>query len=119
MQFLKKNPYDDIKLLQKWSDFFKSVGDNNEFNDIKNIDIGDIKENENGYFTMPVTINFIANSKRAFLLLVDKISVTSNKTNISLINEFWYYLWKEIKQDKQKEIEELTKKYTSLTGVNE
>ena len=67
---------------------------------------------------MPITVNFVANSKRAFLLLIDKISVTSNKTNISLINEFWYYLWQEIKQDKQKEIGELAKKYDSLTGLN-
>jgi hypothetical protein len=118
MKFLQKNPYDDIKLLQKRSDFFKSVGDNNEFNEIKNIDVGDINEREDGYFTIPVTVNFVANSKRAFLLLIDKVSVTSNKTNISLINEFWYYLWQEIKQDRQKEIAELTKKYASLTGLN-
>ncbi|MEI7563467.1 MAG: hypothetical protein WCJ39_07690 [bacterium] len=118
MKFLQKNPYDDIKLLQKRSDFFKSVGDNNESNDIKNIDIGDIKEEANGYFTIPITVDFLANSKRAFLLLVDKISVTSNKTNISLINEFWYYLWQEIKKDKQKEIATLTTKYASLTGLN-
>lgn len=118
MKFLKENPYDDIKLVQKRSDFFRSVWDNNEFNEIKNIDVGDIKEGGNGYFTMPVTVNFVANSKRAFLLLIDKISVTSNKTNISLINEFWYYLWQEIKQDKQKEIVELTKQYASLTGLN-
>ena len=118
MKYLQKNPYDDIKLLQKRSDFFKNVGDNNESNDIKNIDIGDIQEDANGYFTIPITVNFTANSKRAFLLLVDKISVTSNKTNISLINEFWYYLWQEIKKDKQTEIKDLTKEYSSLTGLD-
>jgi len=47
---------------------------------------------------MPITVSFRANSKRAFLLLSDKLSMTSNKENISLINEFFYYLRNEIKK---------------------
>jgi hypothetical protein len=116
LQFLQKNPYTDITLLQTWSDFFKNVGDNNESNDISDIKIGDIIEGQSGYFSMPIDVSFVANSKRAFLLLVDKLSMTSNKDNISLINEFFYYLWKQIKADKSKEIQALTKEYSTLSG---
>ncbi len=115
MQFLQKNPYNDITLLQKRSDFFKNVGENNESNDISDINIGDIVENASGYFSMPIDVSFVANSKRAFLLLTDKLSMTSNKQNISLIDEFFYYLWKEIKTDKATEIKNLTTTYNALT----
>ena len=64
---------------------------------------------------MPVTVSFTANSKRAFLLLVDKLSMTSNRDNISLIDEFFYYLRAEIKKDKSAEIETLTQQYQQLT----
>jgi hypothetical protein len=63
---------------------------------------------------MPITVSFVANSKRAFLLLADKLSMTSNKENISLINEFFYYLRGEIKKDKQKEIQALENDYPKI-----
>jgi len=107
INFLEKNPYNDIVLLQKRSDFFKYVGENNESNKITNISVGNIKEDENNYFTIPVTVTFVANSKRSFLLLVDKLSLTSNELNISLINEFVYYLWQQIKEQKQEAIQEV------------
>lgn len=115
LQYLQKNPYNDITLLQKRSDFFKNVGDNNETNDITDINIGDIAEDQSGYFSMPITVSFVANSKRAFLLLTDKLSMTSNRDNISLIDEFFYYLRQEIKKDKASEIKTLTEKYQQLT----
>ena len=115
LKFLQKNPYNDITLLQRRSDFFKNVGDNNESNDITDIQIGDIVENASGYFNMPISVSFVANSKRAFLLLVDKLSTTSNRENISLINEFFYYLRQEIKKDKDSEIKALTTEYASIT----
>jgi hypothetical protein len=115
LEYLQKNPYNDITLLQRRSDFFKNVGDNNESNDISDINIGNIVENQSGYFTMPITVSFIANSKRAFLLLVDKLSMTSNRENVALINEFFYYLRQEIKKEKTSEIKTLTEKYSLLT----
>jgi hypothetical protein len=115
LQYLQKNPYNDITLLQKRSDFFKYVGDNNESNDISDINIGDITEDQSGYFSMPITVSFVANSKRAFLLLTDKLSMTSNRDNISLIDEFFYYLRQEIKKDKAAEIKTLTDQYQQLT----
>lgn len=112
--FLNKNPYNDVALLQKWSDFFKNVGDNNEFNDISDVSVGDIAETPDGYFSIPVTVSFTANSKRAFLLLVDKLSVTSDRNTLSLLNEFFYYLRQEIKQDKKSEIASLVDKYSRV-----
>lgn len=109
-KFLEKNPYDDIKLIQKWSEFFKNVGNNNEFNQIENIVIGDITEQDD-YFHIPITIEFIANSKRSFLLLVEKLSITSNQTSISLINEFMYNLRDNIKENKSDLIESLKSQY--------
>lgn len=109
--FLENNPYNDILLLQKRSDFFKNVWDNNELNDIKNIKIWDITEEGSWLFSIPVSLSFESKNKRSFLLLVDKISVTSNKTTLSLINEFFYYLRQEIKAEKKSEIETIKKDY--------
>jgi len=114
LKFLQQNPFNDITLLQKRGDFFKSLWDNNESNDVLDMKIGDITEDERGFFSMPITVSFRANSKRAFLLLSDKLSMTSNKENISLINEFFYYLWNEIKKWKEKEIKDLESKYVTV-----
>jgi len=122
-KFLKKNPYDDILLLSKWSDFFKYVGNNNETNEVKSISVWDIQEMSDGYFKIPVSVSFVAHSKRSFLLLVDKLSVTSNEKNISLIDEFLYNLWLVIKDTKQSEIQKLSdlynKSYTWLFLENQ
>jgi len=114
IDFLKNNPYEDIALFQKRSDFFKNVWDNNESNEISNIQIWDIIEDQNWFFYIPVSVSFVANSKRSFLLLVDKLSMTSNKENISLINEFFYYLWQEIKKTKSNEIKSLKQEYLNI-----
>jgi len=114
IKFLEQNPFNDISLLQKRWDFFKNLGDNNESNDILDMKIGDFVEDEKWFFSMPITVSFVANSKRAFLLLADKLSMTSNKENISLINEFFYYLWNEIKRWKEEEIKGLTSEYIKV-----
>jgi len=116
LKFLEKNPYNDITLLQKRWDFFKNLGDNNESNDIIDMKIGDFVEDETSFFSMPITVSFVANSKRAFLLLADKLSITSNKENISLINEFFYYLRNEIKKGKGTEIKALESGYATIFG---
>jgi len=46
-----------------------------------------------------VTVSFVAPTKRAFLLLVDKLSLTSQEETISLINQFFYHLRAAISQD--------------------
>lgn len=116
IKFLQQNPFNDITLLQRRGDFFKNLGDNNESNDVLDMKIGDFVEDDNGFFSMPITVSFIANSKRAFLLLSDKLSITSNKENVSLINEFFYYLRSEIKKGKEEEIKTLEKEYANVFG---
>jgi len=114
LAFLENNPYNDITLLQRRWDFFKNLWDNNESNDILDMKIGNFVEDHQGFFSMPITVSFVANSKRAFLLLADKLSITSNKENVSLINEFFYYLRNEIKKNKEKEIESLVQEYEKI-----
>jgi len=110
INFLEKNPYNDVQLLQTRSDFFKRVGEN-ESNQITSITVGDVKEDKKWYFKIPITVGFISNSKRAFLLLIDKLSVTSNEENISLINEFTYFLRNQIKKENLEQIENIAKEY--------
>jgi len=58
--------------------------------------VGDMKDNGD-FFSIPVNVSFVAPSKRAFVLLVDKLSISSQESNISLINEFFFHLWDSIK----------------------
>lgn len=113
LKYLEKNPYNDITLIEKWTSFFKNVGESNESNTISDIVVGDITEDQSGFFKIPITVSFTSPSKRSFLLLVDKLSLTSNSDNISLINEFIYYLRNEIKTNKTDIIKKLKTIYNS------
>lgn len=106
-KFLQNNPYIDTNLLSKWSDFFRSAWDNVPYNEIVDIQIWNIDEEVDGweYFELPINVTFIAPERRAFLMLVDKLSMTSNKRNISLINEFFYNIWTVIKSNKEQVID--------------
>jgi hypothetical protein len=109
--FLNIDQFQDIPLIQYWSDFVKNIGDNIDSNEISSIQIGDITEMEGDFFYIPINIDFIAPNKRAFLLLVDKLSTTSNNRNISLLNEFFFYLLNTIQEYKQEEIAQLREQY--------
>lgn len=102
-KYLEKNPYDDIALLDKWSNFIKDVWTNNEYNEINTIEIWGMAD-EWEYFYIPIKISYTAPSYRVFLLLVEKLSVTSNKKNLSLINELTYNIRQKIKEKKPGEI---------------
>ena len=118
-KFLEKNPYNDITLINTWTNFFKNVWINNEYNEVKDITIWNIVEDtENDLFYIPMTIKFVANSKRSFLLLVENLSITSNQKNISLINEFIYNLWQEIKENKWEEISQLQSEYEKKPDID-
>ena len=110
IKYLEKNPYNDIKLIQKRSDFVKDIWKNNEFNKVENIIIWDIIEEWDNFY-IPINIKFISNSKRSFLLLVEKLSITSNQKNIALINEFIYNLWNNIKENKADIIQKLEQEH--------
>jgi len=97
--YLQKNPYIDNNLIANRTDFFRDIGRNTQYNEINDISIGTLEENENGSFTLPIDVSFSSSNKRSFLMLVDKLSITSNRGNISLINEFLYSLREELKKE--------------------
>lgn len=76
-----------------------------------NMKIGEINELDNGFFNIPITISFKSDSKRAFLLLVDKLSLTSNINNLGLLNDFSYYLFDAIRALKSDALEQLKSEY--------
>lgn len=92
--FLNNDPYSDLSLIAEWSNYFRDVWSNTQFNEINDIRIDDIQERQWDFFVIPVTLSFTSPDKRSFLMLVEKLSMTSNKENISLINEFFYHLWR-------------------------
>gem|GEM_PF-4772150 len=83
-KFLEQNPFNDINLYQKWSNFFSST-EKNQVNSIENLEIGDITETEYGLYGIKISFSFITPSKNALLFLADKISISSDKENISLL----------------------------------
>ena len=99
-KYLQINPYVDNNLIAHWTDFFRDIGRNTQYNEINDITIGSLTENENGSFVIPIDVSFSSSNKRSFLMLVDKLSITSNRGNISLINEFLYNLWEQIRKEK-------------------
>jgi hypothetical protein len=80
-KYLQNNTYLDVNLIGTWTDFFKDIGDDSPKNEIRSISIGDIAESR-GTFTITMNVDFVAENKRAFLLLIDKLSTTSNKENL-------------------------------------
>ena len=99
-KFVEQNPFTDTALIQYRSNFMRNVGDGTDYIAIKDMTLKPLEE-ENNIFSIPLTVSFIAPSKRAFLLLIDKLSLTSQETNISLMNEFFYYLRQAIKDQKK------------------
>ncbi len=112
-KYLDSNPYQDITLLSQWSsiirDSWKEVG----LNEVTDMKIGDIIEDKTWHFKIPITVSFKSNSKRAFLLLVNKLSLTSNISNIWLLNDFMYYLFNTIREQKEEEIQAILEEYNA------
>ncbi len=97
-KYLNNNIYLDVNLINKRTNFFKDIGNDSPKNEIKDINIWEVfEDNSNGIFTIWIEVSFVAQTKRSFLLLVDKLSTTSNKENLWLMNEFFYNLWTVIK----------------------
>ncbi len=100
-KFLKYNTYLDVNLISQWTDFFKNIGVDSLKNDIKSISVGSVSEGSNGTFSIWFNVSFTAQTKRSFLLFIDKMSITSNKDNISLMNNFFFNLWGVLKEKHQ------------------
>lgn len=110
-KYLDQNPYQDVALLEQRGNIIRESGQNIGVNDVVNMQIGDIKEEANGTFYIPISIDFKSDSKRAFLLLVDKLSQTSNINNIGLFNDFSFHLFEMIRELKAEQLKELAVNY--------
>ena len=114
-KYLERDKFQDLYLIQHWSDFVKYVWNDADYNTIDSIVIWDkVMVEDSNYFYTPITISFSSPNKRSFLLLVNKLSMTSNTSNISLLNEFFFYLLNSIKEKKSEEINSLMKENWEL-----
>lgn len=114
-KYLEMDKFQDLYLIQYWSDFAKYVWNDADYNVIDGVTIWDrvsVSDNPK-YFYIPITISFTSPNKRSFLLLVNKLSTTSNQNNISLLNEFFFYLLRSIREKKSEVIDGLMQKYRS------
>ncbi len=110
-KYLDADKFQTLYLIQYWSDFIKDVG-NDVYNQVETIEIWGMEEvTESNYFYVPITVTFTSPNKRSFLLLVNKLSTTSNVNNVALLNEFFFYLIASIKENKYSEIEGLMQEY--------
>lgn len=113
-KYLEADKFQDLYLIQYWSDFIKYVGNDADYNTVESIVIWEKTELEwTDYFYTPVSISFKSPNKRSFLLLVNKLSMTSNTNNIALVNEFFFYLLMNIRERKSAEIDSLWRQYFS------
>ena len=113
-RYLENDKFQDLYLIQYWSDFIKNVGNDADYNTVDSMTIGDkIEIAGTDYFYLPITVQFSSPNKRSFLLLVNKLSMTSNSNNIALLNEFFFYLLTNIKMQKEEVIKDLMQEYWS------
>ena len=113
-KYLEKDKFQALYLIQYWSDFIKYVWNDADYNTIESIVVEDMVELEDSdYFYIPISVSFASPNKRSFLLLVNKLSMTSNSNNIALLNEFFFYLLLNIKEKKMNVVNELMQEYWS------
>ncbi len=99
-KFIESNPFIDTNLISRWTKFFVDLWSNFRWNEVKSLKIWDIKEDKKkSIFRIPISVEVFCPNRANFLALIWKISMTSNKRNISLINEFFYYLFQWIKEN--------------------
>jgi len=111
--YLESDKFQDLYLIQYWSDFAKYVWNDADYNTINQITIWDktVLEWNPEYFYIPITISFSSPNKRSFLLFVNKLSMTSNQNNIALLNEFFFHLLRALREEKSDVINELMQEY--------
>lgn len=112
-KYLESDKFQDLYLIQYWSDFVKYVWNDADYNTVDTITIWEktVLEWNSNYFYIPITVSFSSPNKRSFLLLVNKLSMTSTQNNIALLNEFSFNLLEAIKDKKQELIQQLMEKY--------
>ena len=119
-KYLETDKFQDLYLIQYWSDFAKYVWNDADYNIVDSIVIWEkvVMEENPEYFYTPITISFSSPNKRSFLLFVNKLSTTSNQNNISLLNEFFFYLLKAIREEKVSAINQLMQDYREEFSVS-
>ncbi len=112
-RYLESDKFQDLYLIQYWSDFVKYVWNDADYNTVNTITIWEktILEWNSEYFYIPITISFSSPNKRSFLLLVNKLSMTSTQNNVILLNEFFHHLLEKIKMEKEDIINQLMERY--------
>lgn len=114
-KFLNQNPYIDTNLLDYWSWYFKDMWPNLDSNTVTDIKIQWVQyftePDKREYFRIPIKVSFSSTTRQSFLMLINKLSLTSSKRNISLINEFVYNIWEIVKQTKNDEIQKIKLDY--------
>ena len=118
-KYLENDKFQDLYLIQYRSDFVKYVWNDSDYNNIENITIWEkVDIEDSDYFYTPISVSFSSPNKRSFLLLVNKLSITSNQSNIALLNEFFFYLLNAVKEKKTNDINELMKKYWDVFSTS-
>ena len=76
-KYLENDKFQDLYLIQYWSDFVKYVGNDADYNTIDSISVwGKIEIADSDYFYIPITVELSSTNKSSFLLLVNKLSRT-------------------------------------------
>ncbi len=102
-RFFKENQFLDVNLLAKWGSFIKYWSFNfgsapKLSNEVKNLRLGGITfDKEDNTLLVKIDSQFEVKERKNFLYLIDLLSLTTNKTNVSLFSEFVYYLWQQIR----------------------
>ena len=105
--YMELNNFIDTNLLVNWSDFFSNMWEDFPDNDITTISIWEVEPIDNDKFSIWIQVDFEAPDRRNFLMLIDKLSMTSNERNIGLINEFVYNMFLVIKDKREDYIDEI------------
>ncbi len=102
-RFFKENQFLDVNLLAKWWSFIKygsfNFGNAPKLsNEVKNLRLGGITfDKEDNTLLVKIDSQFEVQERKNFLYLIDLLSLTTNKANVSLFSEFVYYLWQQIR----------------------
>jgi len=110
--YLKSAKYIDINLMSYWWNFFKKTykwdlyWKHGGYNQIQNINIGTFTPVSDKIAKLPIQANLLLKNDKMFYSIISKLTSTSDKKNILLIDEFTFYLWKNIREN----IEPLLKK---------
>lgn len=103
-KYLNKASFVDLNLVKYWSNYFVNSYKWKlyqwERNIIDNILVWDFNLlKDTNLAQLPIKVSFWLNDDKSFYWLISKLTLTSDKKNLMTINEFTYYLWKNVKNN--------------------